>query len=150
MAIVDGRVDWDSAPAWWAVAPSAASRVAWGSIAPRPRDTWSDESCPNDGNVATPVIRTVRVYGGLPIRVVSPTFLPNSARGPVASSIWSGPCSCWPEMVGGSTVPARGWIPTTGRTRPSTLSWVNENSDQALTSRWPRITRLTMAGLNDP
>ena len=95
-------------------------------------------------------MRTVRVYGGLPIRIVSPTFLPSSARVPVPSSIWSGPCSGWPEMVGGSTVPTRRWIPTTGRTRPSTLSWVNENSDQAATARWPRITRLTMAGLNDP
>jgi len=30
------------------------------------------------------------------------------------------------------------------------LSCVNANSDQARTAGWPRITRLTMAGLNDP
>ena len=105
---------------------------------------------PNDGSVTVPVITTVRVYGATPIRTVSPTFLPSAARVTGPSSIWSPPDRAFPAVVGGWTEPRSRRSPSAGTTRPSTGSWVNENSDQAATACWPASSLLITPGVKLP
>jgi hypothetical protein len=101
---------------------------------PRPSEGWSAAPTPNEGIVTVPVITTVRSYGALPIRIRSPIFLPSWRRVTGPSSIWSGPDSARPLVVGGSTAPVSRRSPSTGTTWPSTGSWANPNSDQPATA----------------
>ena len=53
------------------------SRVLSGSMAPRPRDTWSDRMTPREGKVTDPTTFNVRAVRPVPTRTVSPMDLPN-------------------------------------------------------------------------
>ena len=151
MTTAEGKTGSDSLSAGCPVAcPMAASRVASGTMAPCPSPGWSVAPTPNEGSVTVPVITTVRVYGPIPIRTRSPTFLPSWRRVTVPSSIWSGADSARPLVVGGCTVPSWRCRPSAGTTVPSTGSCANPNSDQPVTAGWSLISFFIFAGAKNP
>src|ERR1700760_3139356 len=132
------------------LAPTAASNVASGSRAPRPRETWSVSATPIDGSVTVPTILTWRAYGGLPTVTVSPIFLPSSATVSAPSSTCPVPDNGRPLVVGGATSPVWRCSPTTGTSRPSTGSWVNAISDHPATLGCPPTRWLMVPGVKPP
>ena len=78
-----------------------ASSVLSGSMAPRPSDTWSARMSPNEGSVTVPTIVSLRARWPVPTITLSPMCLPSWRRVLAPSSIWPGPASGWPLVVGG-------------------------------------------------